>query len=206
MLIKICGLTRARDVRLCQDMGVDLLGFIFHASSPRGVQPEIVAAFPRDKAIRVGVFVRHAVQEIHLVRQTAGLDLVQLHGAYTPAQCEALNPETVIKVFWPQRYAGPDDMHRDLDHFAPCCRYFLFDGGQSGGGHGRTWRSDWLHGLDVPRPWFLAGGLCAENVHNLLQEFKPDGIDMNSGVENSPGVKSREKLRLSVRTITRRPT
>lgn len=205
MLIKICGLTRAQDVRLCQDLGVDLLGFIFHASSPRRVDPETVAAFPQDKAMRVGVFVRHSVARIRAVRNRAGLDLVQLHGAYTPAQCAALDPKSVIKVFWPERYAGPDALSRELERFALCCRYFLFDAGQVGGGHGRSWRVEWFRELEIPRPWLLAGGVCAENVQNFIQAFKPDGIDMNSGVENAPGVKNREHLGLSVRTITRRP-
>lgn len=206
MLIKICGLTREEDVKQCLDLGVDLLGYIFEKRSPRCIDPETVAAFPGRQVCRVGVFVRHSLQEIQFVRQTAGLDLIQLHGDYSPAQCEALDPETVVKVFWPERYAGPEDMGRELERFAPCCRYFLFDGGQAGGGHGRTLRSAWLARLDVPRPWFLAGGLCAENVQNFLQECKPDGLDMNSGVENRPGVKNSEKLKLSVRTIRRRET
>lgn len=204
MLVKVCGLTRQEDVLLCQDLGVDLLGFIFHDKSARFLSPQTVAGFPRGEARRVGVFVHQSVEQVLDTMSLASLDLVQLHGDYSPAQCQALGPARVIKVFWPQRYQHEDAFARDLNRFAPCCRYFLLDGGQSGGGYGRPLGRVWIKQGRFPRPWFLAGGLCSENVQNFMQKFKPDGVDMNSGVEKQPGVKDREKLIQSLDSIKRR--
>ncbi|MFW6054777.1 MAG: phosphoribosylanthranilate isomerase, partial [Thermodesulfobacteriota bacterium] len=204
ILIKVCGLTRQEDVLLCQDLEVDLLGFIFHEKSPRFVSPKTVAGFVRGKSLRVGVFVGQSVARILEIKELASLDLIQLHGDYSPAQCRSIGPDRVIKVFWPQRYPGPDDFFRDLRRYAACCRYFLFDAGQAGGGHGQTLQTEWIKKGTSPRPWFLAGGLCSKNVHNFIQQYKPDGLDMNSGVEKRPGIKDRQKLIQSRNVIKRR--
>ncbi|MCF8038360.1 MAG: phosphoribosylanthranilate isomerase [Desulfohalobiaceae bacterium] len=204
MLLKICGLTRQEDVLLCQALGVDLLGFIFHEASPRFVNPEAVAGFVRAEALRVGVFVGQSVARILHIKDLASLDLIQLHGDYSPVQCRAIGPDRVIKVFWPQRYPGPDEFFQDLRRYAACCRYFLLDAGQAGGGHGQTLQTEWINKGTFARPWFLAGGLCSKNVHNFVQQYKPDGLDMNSGVEKRPGIKDRQKLIQSRNVIKRR--
>ena len=133
MIVKVCGMTREEDVRFCDALGVDLLGFIFHAGSPRNVAARWVAGQRPGRALKVGVFVRQGVDEIAALADEAGLDLLQLHGGHTVEQCRVLGPERVIKTLWPERYPAPELLRADMEMFAPVCRAILLDSGTSGG-------------------------------------------------------------------------
>ena len=201
MLTKVCGLTRAADVTACVQLGIDWLGFIFHAPSPRCIQPELAAGMPQGVALRVGVFVRQSAQEVMQIMDQSGLDLAQLHGPYSLSDCRDIGRERVIKTFWPMRHSGPDTFQQELESYAPACRYMLLDSGTSGGGHGRSARVPWLSRILFPRPWILAGGLGPETVLEKTRELKPDGIDLNSGVESAPGIKDARRIRRTLESI-----
>ena len=194
MHIKVCGLTRDQDVLACAELGIDMVGFIFHPQSPRFVHPEQAAGFVRTSAKRVGVFVRHSPKEIAACMHKAGLDLAQLHGGQDPEACRAVGTKRVLKVLWPQRYPHARAMQEDLDRFAPVCSAFVLDSGKQGGGHGQTIDAAWLLQLSFPRPWFLAGGLGPDTLLDMLALLGPDGVDLNSGVEASPGVKDKKLI------------
>jgi phosphoribosylanthranilate isomerase len=144
----------------------------------------------------VGVFVGQGAEEILAIMAEARLDLAQLHGEQSLLVARAIGAQRAIRVFWPERYGGrSDDWARDLELWSKEVAYFLFDAGLSGGGHGRqldlqrsspageTWFS--------PRPYFLAGGLKPGDWPKLWPNDDPRlvGLDFNSGVEISPGVK-----------------
>ncbi len=198
--IKICGLTSLEDLKVCQELGVDMTGFIFHPASPRCVSADQVGRWPRKNELRVGVFVDFSVEQVIKVMDTAGLDLVQLHGGQDVSFCRALGRKRVIKVFWPERYGLTQDFERELARYREACTYFLFDAGRDLGGHGRRIECAWLKKAEVPLPFLLAGGLCPDNLH-LAQEFGPWGVDLNSGVEISPGRKDREKIIRAVKKL-----
>jgi phosphoribosylanthranilate isomerase len=200
-LVKVCGLTRAEDVALCAELGVDWTGFIFYPASPRNISVELAAALPRGRALRVGVFVRQDAHEVCRIMDRAGLDLAQLHGGQDASFCRVVGPRRVIKVFWPQRYPDLAELERDMRNFAPVCKAMLLDAGTSGGGHGQNLDFAVLRGLKCPKPWLLAGGLGPENIHAALGQCAPNGVDLNSGVEHAPGRKSGEMLRDAVRLI-----
>ncbi|MEF2146482.1 MAG: phosphoribosylanthranilate isomerase [Desulfovibrionaceae bacterium] len=205
MLVKICGLTRLEDAKACCDAGADLLGFVFHAPSRRNADPAMVAQMRGGHARKVGVFVNQGVQETMAVAGQAGLDLIQLHGGQDEAFCRELiaagaGPDRLVKVFWPERYASLADFQADLDRFAPSCGLMLFDAGKGGGGHGRGFDVALLAGLNIPRPWLLAGGLGPDNVAEVLAAG-PHGLDMSSGVEAAPGVKDMDKVRRVIRCV-----
>jgi phosphoribosylanthranilate isomerase len=202
LLIKVCGLTSKDDLKACQDMGVDLTGFIFHSPSPRNAAPGLVGSWEKKKEIRVGVFVNQKPEEILEIIDMAGLDLVQLHGEQGPDMCLAMGAMRVIRVFWPERFAAPDDFQLEIDRFRDVCRYFLFDAGKGSGGHGRSISSPWLEKIKSPKPFFLAGGLGPENIAGLPVTGMT-GLDLNSGVELSPGRKDPQKIR-KVLDIVRR--
>lgn len=201
--VKICGLTRAGDVALCEEVGADWLGFIFHPPSPRCVSAEFVAGLPRGRALRVGVFVRKDVDEVLRVMDRAGLDLAQLHGDQNQAFCRAIGPQRAVKVFWPQRFANLAELEAALQGFGECCRAVLLDAGTNGGGHGQSLDFALLANVRVPRPWLLAGGLGPENIQTALRQCSPNGLDFNSGVEDAPGLKSRDKLRQALDLLGR---
>jgi phosphoribosylanthranilate isomerase len=198
LVVKVCGLTRPEDVTGCAAAGVDLTGFIFAAKSPRRLAPEQAAALPRTSAKRVGVFVEQTLAEILDIMERADLDLAQLHGDQDPDFCRAVGPDRVIRAFWPDKHPDLAGLAAAMASFAGAIRYALLDAGTSGGGHGRT--LDWpgLAQLSPPMPWLLAGGLGPDNVAEAVRLARPHGVDLNSGVEASPGLKELAKVRRSL--------
>ncbi|MGM0645250.1 MAG: phosphoribosylanthranilate isomerase [Thermodesulfobacteriota bacterium] len=202
LTIKVCGLRRRCDVELCGALGVDMAGFIFHPASPRAVRPRDVAALPQKGMQRVGVFVRQDAREIQSTMDEAGLDLAQFHGEQNQEDAAEIGPQRVIRVVWPERFATAEALQAHLDAWADWCRCFLCDSGVAGGGHGRALRGTMsLQQARFPRPWLLAGGVGAMNVQKKIEQFQPDGIDMNSGVEKTPGEKNREQLTAATQMV-----
>lgn len=209
-LVKVCGLRRPEDVMLCEELGVNWTGFIFYPPSPRNVTPDQIAALPRGRAARVGVFVLQSAEEVREIMDRADLDLAQLHGGQDRRFCEKVGPERVVKVFWPLRYPDLADLERDMGAFASSCRAMLLDAGTAVGGHGVSLdfpslaRLTFLH--SCLRPWLLAGGLGPENIQEAVRRCRPWGVDVNSGVEEAPGRKSPVLLREVLKKIQQTQT
>lgn len=194
MLIKFCGLTRQEDVDQAAQLGAAMCGFIFHPRSPRGVTPALAAALESGSMLRVGVFVEQGAEEILRVMEEARLDMAQLHGRQSIECARSIGAKRVIRVLWPDRYTHRALLYNALQRHADACAYYLLDAGVRGGGSGR--RLDWsdLGSLRPPRPWLLAGGLTPANVGQAVSMCLPEGVDLNSGVENAPGQKNRDKM------------
>jgi len=192
--IKICGLTRPEDVIFLSNLSVDFAGFIFVPGTPRFVEPEKAAELIRllpDRIQPVGVFLD---EEPDIVRETVeicGLKILQFHGDETSEYCEQFH-RPYFKVI---RVDGRLDGKISGGY---CPRAFLLDTFVKGaaGGTGKTF--DWTvarrvveSGLSV----ILAGGLNPDNISRAVGEVQPWGVDVSSGVEVSPGVKDREKVK-----------
>lgn len=199
-LCKVCGLTRPEDVKLCDSLNVDFTGFIFVSGSPRVVTPDFVASIPCGQSSRVGVFAGAGVEEMLACADRASLDYFQLHGGESRKICAKLGPERVIKVLWPEKLT-PAELHREMEHFAPVCACFLLDAGKSGGGSGTCLPFSTLAALHSPRPWLLAGGLGPETLDAALAACSPYGVDLNSGLEDAPGIKKHQLLRQAVNIV-----
>jgi len=207
-LCKICGLTQPRDVELCHALGVDITGFIFAQNSPRAMSPEAVSAMPRGPSLRAGVFAGLDASAVRKTARQAKLDMIQLHAGEDEAFCRAVGPERVIKVLWPERLK-PGELERELERFAPVCAYFLLDAGMSGGGSGKVMRLDGLSRINPSRPWLLAGGLGPHNLRQTLAVCAaftrvPSGVDVNSALENIPGVKDHVLIRETLAVLKNR--
>lgn len=216
-LVKICGLTSEQEARACMELGADLLGFIFHASSRRCADPAMVSLVRSGGARKVGVFVKQGVSDVVALTHRCGLDMVQLHGGHgrdgnhgvevCGQLVSALGRERIIKVFWPERYASSRALQDDLERFAPVCGWMLLDAGKGGGGHGRGFDPGLLSGVRSPRPWLLAGGLGPTTLPAVLTALeepglpRPHGVDMSSGVETAPGKKNLEEVKQVMRII-----
>ena len=194
MLIKFCGLTRQEDVDHAASLGAAMCGFIFHPRSPRGVTVAQAAALDSGSMLRVGVFVNQGSDEIRRIMDEARLDYAQLHGHQSVECACAIGAERVIRVLWPDRYTHRALLYNDLQRNAEACAYYLLDAGLKGGGSGH--KLDWsdLASLRPAHPWLLAGGLSAANVAMAVGMCAPAGVDFNSGVEDAPGYKNREKM------------
>ncbi len=193
-LVKVCGMTRAEDVELCLQLGVDLLGFIFHPKSPRNVDPDFAASV-KTGITKVGVFVDQTADEVIEIMDRCGLHAAQLHGNQDADFCEKIGPDRVFRAFWPDTYSSAGALMRDLENYSEVCSHFLLDAGKAcQGGTGQPIDFGILQGLEIQTPWFIAGGIGPHNIDTVLA-LNPPGIDINSGVECEPGIKDETKLR-----------
>lgn len=205
MLIKICGLTRAHDALLAAELGATHLGFIF-APSPRHVTPAQAALIGRELAAagydarikKVGVFVNETAAGIRAAVAEAGLDFVQLHGEETPGFAAALD----LPWYKAIRPAASWDAAREAACWTAPGRILLADAfvpGTHGGTGKQLNEATALAARNAVRYgggiFFLAGGLTPDNVAASVALIAPDGVDVASGVEEAPGIKSEEKLR-----------
>lgn len=193
--IKVCGQTHPATVDCAAAYGARFVGFIFHSKSPRCVSPERAAQIPSCNVKRVGVFVRQGAEEILPIMQRAKLDYAQLHGKQTTDVAKIIGPQRIIRVLWPEQAGSVEALQHEIDTWAPYCAYYLLDAGSAGqGGTGRQLDMSAFNELRFPHPWILAGGLNADNMAEALSVCTPDGVDVNSGVELAPGMKSPDKM------------
>lgn len=190
---KICGLTRVQDVHSAVQAGADAIGFVFYAPSPRAVTTEQAAALV--KAIpafvqAVGLFVNAAAEEIAGVLAQVPLDLLQLHGDETPAQCREIALRTGRR--WIKALAvKPDtDMQAQITAYAGAgASAILLDAWhpQLKGGTGQSF--DWSVWPQAKIPLILAGGLTPDNIVQAIAQTRPYAVDVSGGVEASKGIK-----------------
>ncbi|UCH62890.1 MAG: phosphoribosylanthranilate isomerase [Fidelibacterota bacterium] len=190
--VKICGITRAKDAHLAARLGAAALGFIFFPPSPRYIAPDRARAVADaiDGRIRkVGVFVNMPLEEINAIVDEVGLDLVQLSGDEPPEACQGI-AVPVIKTFHVGADFNPATTH-PYDVLA-----VLLDTSQTGsyGGTGRTFEWSQVNRDVFTCPLILSGGLTPENILDGIEIVRPDAVDVNSGVEASPGVKDQARL------------
>jgi phosphoribosylanthranilate isomerase len=189
--VKICGITNPEDASMAVSFGAHALGFVF-APSPRRVTPEKARAIIRSTSPfvkTVGVFVNENSDTIKEVSRFCGLDLIQLQGDEPPDLCELLMPYAV-KAF----HIRDEASLRSLDSYRNKVRAFLLDtySEERRGGTGKSF--DWNLALKAGEkgiPIILSGGLKPANIEEAITTVRPYAVDVNSGIEESPGKKSR---------------
>lgn len=192
--VKICGLTRLEDAELAVELGADAIGFIFWPQSPRVVGVDRAASIARALpafVARVGVFVNPDPDEVRRVAGEVGLSAAQLHGDELPERFAGAAP-TLIKV---AALAGDADVRSAIE--LPLDVTVLVDAADRERRGGTGVSADWAGAARVAsvRPVILAGGLSADNVAQAIQKVRPWAVDVSSGVEERPGVKSAARLR-----------
>lgn len=202
--LKVCGITSLVDAEAADAVGADYLGFIFYPKSPRGITLTQYAAMkerlpPRK---RVAVTVEPSVPELAALAQH-DFDRFQIHfnSSVPLATVAAWSQLTGRAKLWlaPKLPPGEDVKPEWL----PLAETFLLDTfhAEKYGGTGET--GDWekfkrhqaAHG---PKTWILSGGLRPENLAAAITATGAKFVDVNSGVEQAPGVKSPEKLKALV--------
>jgi phosphoribosylanthranilate isomerase len=203
MKIKICGITNKEDALNAVSLGAHALGFIFSKNSPRYVSPEIVEELSLllpPFVLLVGVFVNHSAEEIKDIVERCKLDIIQLHGSESAEFCLKMK-KRVIKAI---KVSEPEDLEQ-IHQYHGTVSAILLDTKIKNieGGTGKTF--DWglaIKAKEHDIPIILAGGINASNINKAVQLVNPYGIDLSSGVENTPGKKDYNKMR-DVMTMAR---
>ncbi|WP_394003233.1 phosphoribosylanthranilate isomerase [Xanthobacter versatilis] len=208
--VKICGITTADALDAALDAGADLVGFVHFPKSPRHLTlaeaPGLVARV-EGRARKVALLVDPDDALLAQVVAAFSPDLLQLHGHETPERVAAIRAAFGLPVMKALPVGRREDL-APLPAYAAVADLILFDakpdpGALLPGGNGRPF--DWrlVAGLDAGRPLMLSGGLTVDNVSQALSEVRMDGVDVSSGVEDAPGVKSPDKIRAFVAAVRR---
>ncbi len=206
--VKICGITKVEQGVAIAQLGATALGYICVTKSPRYIPPEKIAPIAAAVGAKYpevqhfGVFANEGVADMVAIAHKANLTTLQLHGDETPALCQLLRDALemsdlsnvkIVKALRIRETAELDEARR----YESCIDALLLDAYHPDqlGGTGET--LDWqaLKNFSPLYPWFLAGGLNPDNICSALSQLSPNGIDLSSGVERSPGDKDLDKVR-----------
>lgn len=199
---KICGINSVEAMEAAG--GASHVGLVFYKPSPRALAPEAAAALASHVPAgvkRVGLFVDADDETIAQILAAVPLDLLQLHGAETPARVAEVKRRFETPVM---KAIGITDAE-DVDAAAAyldVADWLLFDARPPAditdalpGGNALAFEWSWLAGRDWPLPWMLAGGIDAGNVAEAVARSGAAQVDISSGVEDAPGRKNPEKIR-----------
>lgn len=199
--VKICGLKTPEALEAALQAGADLVGFVHFPGSPRHLSleaaPGLIAGV-KGRARMVALSVDADDDLLARIVAAFSPDMLQLHGAESPARVAAVRARFGLPVIKALPVATPADLAR-VAEYAAVADMLLFDarpdpGALLPGGNGRPFDWHLLAALDVSRPVMLSGGLTPENVAEALRVARVDGVDVSSGVEDAPGVKSAGRI------------
>ena len=195
---KICGITRIEDIHSAVNAGVDAIGLVFYAPSPRSVTiqqaQELAKHIPAYVQI-VGLFVNATADEITQVLEQVPLDMLQFHGDETAEQCQQIALQTkrrwykaiqvkpeldIIKAIKSYQYAGASAVLLDAWH------------PELKGGTGHQF--DWSQFPTLNVPLILAGGLKPENIEDAIKTTRAYAVDVSGGVESAKGIKDQQLI------------
>lgn len=193
--IKVCGITRLKDALLAARLGADMLGFVFYEKSPRYLAVaearRIIEKLPATIG-KVGVFVEPNLSKMQFAARELNLDYIQLHGIYNNALVRQLKNSgyKVIQSFHVENAKDYQEIWKSVANIV----HLDNKTEQTPGGTGRQFNWKIRPRQKIPN-LMLAGGINAKNVAAGIRRFHPLAIDVNSGVESAPGVKSEVKLK-----------
>lgn len=205
--VKICGLTDARSLAAAVEGGAAYTGFVFFRRSPRFVTAEAAGALineiPRS-VTSVGLFVNPTDGELETVLTHARLGMIQLHGNETPERVDKVRLLSGLPVIKAVGVAGARDVlaAKIYENHAD---WLLFDAkppkdATRPGGNALAFDWPLLKTYAGKTPWMLAGGLTRGNVAAAIKASGARAVDVSSGVEIRPGVKSPAKIRAFLKT------
>ena len=198
--VKICGITTPDAMTAAIEGGADMVGLVFHESSPRHLDIEVAAYLanyvPAHVKI-VGLFVDPHDRRLFETLSAVRLDMIQLHGAESPARVREIREKFGQPVMKAIAVSGSEDLKIAADYQTAADWLALDARGTPDmpGGNGATFDWSLLKDFKPSKPWMLAGGLTPDNVAQAIRLTRPGAVDVSSGVEASRGVKDVEKIR-----------
>lgn len=187
--VKICGVTRREDAVAVERAGADYLGVILSAGFSRSVDPDEASAIVEGVApITVAVLVGEEPRRADRAARSIGAGVIQLHGEEPPSDLAELRTRGSWKLWKAVRARTANDVERTVERYADVADGILVEGWKEGvtGGGGARVRVDpeEVRSL-IPEhlDFILAGGLSAATVREAVMAFRPDVVDVSSGVE-----------------------
>jgi phosphoribosylanthranilate isomerase len=204
LIIKVCGIRTPEMLEVAIDAGVDMVGFMHFARSPRHVNLETLQELISLARGRIETCVVLVNPDNSCVMEVAALspDWIQLHGPETPHRVEAIRDEAGIAIVKALPIGSAEDV-ANVSQFADVADRILLDakppkGADRSGGLGVAFDWTLLKALDPELGFMLSGGLTPDNVGGAIRQVRPMGVDVSSGVETAPGVKNAELIRTFV--------
>ena len=197
---KFCGITNVKDALNAQDAGCDAMGFVFVESSKRYISIDKCKSIINEVSPMVTIvalFANNTEHEIRNVLEQCDIHIIQFHGNETPEFCQQ----------WQQPYWKAIPMADDVNPVEYSKKYvdaqgYLIDnyGSEKSGGSGHLFNWNKLP-KDLDEKWILAGGLNPVNIKKALSATKIKSFDVSSGIEVSPGIKSKTKMINFIRNL-----
>ena len=209
--VKICGLSTEPTLDAALDAGADFVGFVHFAKSPRHVSLEragTLARRARGRAQRVVLLVDPDDALVAAAVEAVDPDLIQLHGRESPQRVAAIREASGRPVMKALGIAVRDDLSVIAAYTGVADRILLDakppPGATLPGGNGAAFNWTLIAGADLPSGTMLSGGLTPENVAAALQQTGLEAVDVSSGVETAPGIKSEARIAAFVEAIRSR--
>ena len=210
VLVKICGLKTPEALDVALEAGADMVGFVFFPPSPRHVGLAAAAELGRrvgDRARKVALTVDADDALLRGIIDALRPDLLQLHGAETPARVQAIKARFGLPVMKAIAVEARADLAA-VKLYDTVADRLLFDArapreATRPGGLGKPFDWHLLEELDLAVPYMLSGGLDPDNVAAALRITSAPGVDVSSGVERAPGEKDHDKIRAFIRAARR---
>lgn len=193
--IKLCGLSRTRDILAANQLRPEYIGFVFAPKSSQYISSEQareLKALLSPQIRAVGVFVNEGIDRVEELLNSGVIDLAQLHGSEDADYIRQLRTRTGKPVIQAFRITSEEDVKRAEHSIAD---HILLD---AGAGTGTVF--DWSMLQQIRRSYFLAGGLGPENVKGAVERLHPYAVDVSSGIETD-GSKDPEKMAAFVTAV-----
>lgn len=208
--VKICGLRTLEHVQAALDADADYIGFVFFEKSPRYLTPHEAKPLRKllhnsVKAVALVVDANDAL--LNTIQEVVNPDYFQLHGNETPERVSEIKTKFNIHVIKAIGVSTASDL-ANVSAYDKVADILMFDakppkGAELPGGNAKVFDWNILKGLKISKPWFLAGGLTAQNVHEAIVLTHAPMVDVSSGVENVHKVKDSGLIRAFIHEAKR---
>lgn len=196
--IKLCGMFRTEDICYANELLPDYVGFVINfPKSHRSIDKEKAMLLRKKLSSEikaVGVFVNEKEEICAEFANSRIIDVIQLHGGENEEYIRRLRAMTDVPVIKAVKAAHAKDIERVQKSSAD---YLLLDGGM---GEGKCFDHEIITGVEITKPFFLAGGLTPENVSTAIRRFHPFAVDVSSALETY-GMKDKNKMAAFVNAV-----
>ena len=203
--IKICGIKKINTLKSCIENKIDFFGLIFYKKSPRFIKYDqairLINYSKNKKISSVGIFVDENINILNKTLKNLDIEYLQLHGTENNDYIKYTKQNNNIKIIKAISINSITDFSKTQNYGS--ADFFLFDYKPSKnelpGGNAKKFDWKLIQNIEIDKMWFLSGGININNINDISKYNIPYGIDISSGVEDSPGIKSNDKIKYLIK-------